>query len=248
MTAKSIATKIVRVMEIVKRLEKDGQMNYGQKYRYITEEQITGTLHDAFVEVGLTIAPTAMETVYDGTYTASGGATMILTRIRVTYTITDPDSGEFICVQAFGEGADVGDKSYNKAMTAAFKYALRQTFMLSSGDDPDHEPSQPAESQPQPQPQPAAQSGPRDPNKPISPAQIGLINRLLPEKLGTDHSEWGELFRSTIGRVCRVSELRMGEACDIIDVLKSLPKFQPADTDDAEQGMLADDDYDPFAS
>ena len=36
---------------------------------------------------------------------------------------------------------DTGDKDSNKAMTAAFKYALRQTLMIETGDDPDKTPN-----------------------------------------------------------------------------------------------------------
>ena len=38
-----------------------------------------------------------------------------------------------------GEGADVGDKAPYKAMTGALKYALLQSFLLSTGDDPEDE-------------------------------------------------------------------------------------------------------------
>ena len=36
---------------------------------------------------------------------------------------------------------DVGDKSANKAATGLLKYALRQTFLIETGDDPDAESS-----------------------------------------------------------------------------------------------------------
>ena len=35
-----------------------------------------------------------------------------------------------------GEGSDTGDKASNKALTGAYKYALRQTFCIETGDDP----------------------------------------------------------------------------------------------------------------
>jgi hypothetical protein len=35
----------------------------------------------------------------------------------------------------------VGDKATAKAMTGAYKYALRQTFCIETGDDPDKDPS-----------------------------------------------------------------------------------------------------------
>jgi hypothetical protein len=44
-------------------------------------------------------------------------------------------------IQTLGEGSDTGDKTLNKCMTAAYKYAIRQTLMISTGDDPDAIPS-----------------------------------------------------------------------------------------------------------
>jgi hypothetical protein len=40
-------------------------------------------------------------------------------------------------VTAVGEGTDYGDKSCNKSMTVGLKYALRQTLLIETGDDPD---------------------------------------------------------------------------------------------------------------
>ena len=60
-------------------------------------------------------------------------------RIVATYRIRHAATGEHIDVQTMGEGQDSGDKAANKAMTIAYKYALRQTFGIETGDDPDRE-------------------------------------------------------------------------------------------------------------
>ena len=44
-----------------------------------------------------------------------------------------------LVVAVAGEGADAGDKAPYKAMTGALKYALLQSFLLSTGDDPEDE-------------------------------------------------------------------------------------------------------------
>ena len=126
----SIAEKIKQVMDKVQYLQKDGEVSYGRtNYAYLSEEKITNSLNKAFREVGLIIYPTKMEVVSD---------TGDLAQIIATYKIQDTDSDEFIEVQTIGEGQDKGDKKMNKAMTAAFKYAQRQSFMIPTGDDPDH--------------------------------------------------------------------------------------------------------------
>ena len=126
----SIAKKISEVMEKVQYLQKDGTVSYGStNYGYLSEEKLTNSLNKAFREVGLIIYPSNMEVVSN---------TGNMAQIRATYKIQDTDSEEFIEVQTIGEGQDKGDKKMNKAMTAAFKYAQRQAFMIPTGDDPDH--------------------------------------------------------------------------------------------------------------
>jgi hypothetical protein len=51
----------------------------------------------------------------------------------------DVDTAEEITVKVAGEGLDAGDKAPYKAMTGALKYALLQSFLLATGDDPEDE-------------------------------------------------------------------------------------------------------------
>jgi len=125
-----VAKKILEVMEKVQYLQKDGEVSYGRtNYGYLSEEKITSNLNKAFREVGLIIYPSGMEVVSN-----EGN----IAQIMATYRIQDTESEEYIEVQTIGEGQDKGDKKMNKAMTAAFKYAQRQAFMIPTGDDPDH--------------------------------------------------------------------------------------------------------------
>jgi hypothetical protein len=147
--AKSLAARLVGVMGDVTNLEKDGQMQGGGNYRYLSEEKVVSALHAAFVKHGIVIAPTAMEVLGNRESKTGSGNTMITSRILVTYTLMNPDDPKDVIVgQALGEGSDIGDKVLNKCMTAAYKYFLRETCMISTGDDPDHEASQ--ESRPTP--------------------------------------------------------------------------------------------------
>ena len=57
----------------------------------------------------------------------------------MTYTFMDADTAEEISVKVAGEGLDPGDKAPYKAMTGALKYALLQSFLLATGDDPEEE-------------------------------------------------------------------------------------------------------------
>src|SRR6202045_2489868 len=57
----------------------------------------------------------------------------------MAYTFIDVDTGEEITAKVAGQGLDSGDKAPYKAMTGALKYALLQSFLLATGDDPEEE-------------------------------------------------------------------------------------------------------------
>ncbi len=134
MSAK-VAAKIAEVMKKVDYLQKDGQVAYkATRYSYLSEEKITTEIRKAMLEVGLVIYPAAMEVVNQASIATKTGEARVI-NARITYRVQDVDSGDFIEVQALGEGMDAGDKAVYKAMTGAFKYAQRQTFMIPTGDD-----------------------------------------------------------------------------------------------------------------
>ena len=69
--------------------------------------------------------------------------TTFFTRIKTEYTFINIDKPEerFTTI-VFSEGIDPGDKGSGKAMTYADKYALMKAYKISTGDDPDQDPSQ----------------------------------------------------------------------------------------------------------
>jgi hypothetical protein len=69
----------------------------------------------------------------------SRSETTRMARVVMAYTFADVDSGEEIVAKVAGQGLDAGDKAPYKAMTGALKYALLQSFLLATGDDPEDE-------------------------------------------------------------------------------------------------------------
>lgn len=136
MSAK-VAKKVLSVMKRVDYLQKDGKVAYGNtRYNYLSEEKITSEIRKGMAEAGLVIFPMKMEVVSENEVPTKSGKARLL-NIVVNYRIQDTESDDFIDIQALGEGMDNGDKTVYKAMTGAFKYAQRQTFMIPTGDDPD---------------------------------------------------------------------------------------------------------------
>ena len=58
---------------------------------------------------------------------------------RLTFILTDVDTGFYEETTITGEGIDKGDKAGYKAYTGALKYYLANTFMVATGDDPEKE-------------------------------------------------------------------------------------------------------------
>ncbi|MGO9607791.1 MAG: hypothetical protein ACLQAT_31065, partial [Candidatus Binataceae bacterium] len=70
---------------------------------------------------------------------AARGDAVRMARVVMAYSFSDVDSGEEIVAKVAGQGLDSGDKAPYKAMTGALKYALLQSFLLATGDDPEDE-------------------------------------------------------------------------------------------------------------
>ena len=125
-----------------------GAVGYVQKqksielrYSYAGEAAFISELRPAMIENGVTVSVSKMDELAQESYSTARGTLMMRSTIHAVVTFRHV-SGSSITVEAYGEGSDSGDKSVNKAMTDAYKYALRQTFMIETGDDPDKDASQ----------------------------------------------------------------------------------------------------------
>lgn len=79
------------------------------------------------------------ESTYNNTVTKK---TTFMTRIETVYRFVNIDNPEdYIETVTFAEGIDAQDKGSGKAMTYGDKYALMKAYKISTGDDPDQDPS-----------------------------------------------------------------------------------------------------------
>lgn len=79
------------------------------------------------------------ESEYNGQITKTNSLYM---RVKTIYRFINIDNkDEFIDIIAYGDGIDTGDKAPGKATTYADKYALMKAYKISTGDDPDKDPS-----------------------------------------------------------------------------------------------------------
>lgn len=168
---RSLVEKLVEVLGKVERVAKRGT-NETQRYKYATEADIVEEVRGHLAEVGVLLIPSVTKLewrVIEGRNGPINIATVFM-------TFTFKDGAEEIGVPVVGEGMDSGDKNVYKAMTGALKYALKQTFLIPTGDDPEKDDA-PPESPPRRQ-QPKAEATPAKPAESPKPgATLGLEDR-----------------------------------------------------------------------
>ena len=109
-------------------------------------------LYPVLCRHGLFIVPEVLEHTREERAARSGG-NLIYSIIKMRYTMYATD-GSSVSAVVIGEGMDSADKSSNKAMAVAMKYALFQLFCIPTedmgNDDPDGH--SPPDSKPQGEP------------------------------------------------------------------------------------------------
>lgn len=145
--AANIHEAICRIREATPYIQKDGKMSgpHGN-YTYLSIDQAIASLRPHMDRFGVSMSPVQASLVSENVIDRGANrAPMQLVRYAVTYELTHAASGTSLRVATVGEGSDTLDKATNKAFTAAEKIALRQAFLLATGDDdPDHHSSEAA--------------------------------------------------------------------------------------------------------
>jgi hypothetical protein len=132
----SIQKAISAVIRELPGIGKDSRMTQGAGYNYRGIDDVLPVLRPFLAKYGIVVTPVVEKRLTEERNTKAGGLAFV-THLRVRFTFHGP-TGDSIDAVTWGEAADSGDKSTNKAMTAAFKYALFQTFVISDpAADPD---------------------------------------------------------------------------------------------------------------
>lgn len=127
-----------------------GQTNDFHGYQFRGIDDVYNAVNPAMAKHGVFLIPRVLRREV-GSITTSRGKTQRLVEVEVAYTFYGP-AGDHVEVIGWGEGMDAEDKGTNKAMSAALKYALFQTFLIPTeeqlaadadrGNDPDQGPTQ----------------------------------------------------------------------------------------------------------
>lgn len=121
------------------------QKNAQQGFMYRGVDTVMNALQPLMIKHGIFVAPEVIDCERQERVTRSGSA-LLYTILRVRYTFFAKD-GSSVSAVVQGEGMDSADKSSNKAMSVAFKYACFQVFCIPTEEmhDPDAETPPPSE-------------------------------------------------------------------------------------------------------
>lgn len=98
------------------------------KYKYRGIDAVMNALHPAMVKNHVYVIPSVLESTREDR-TSRKGEPLIYSVLKVKYTFYT-DDGSSVDAVVVGEALDRSDKSTNKAMSAAYKYACFQTFCI----------------------------------------------------------------------------------------------------------------------
>lgn len=124
---KLIYSKLIDISRSISHIGKD-RKNAQQGYVFRGIDDMYNSLHETFAQNGVLISSEVLTVSREERSTKSGGA-LIYTCMNVKFTFIAED-GSSVCSTMVGEGMDSGDKSSNKAMSVALKYALMQMFLI----------------------------------------------------------------------------------------------------------------------
>lgn len=167
-----IHQKICEVMTRVGAIAKS-QQNKEQGFKFRGIDDVHNALQQVLAEVGVHYTPEVLDGVETFERERVGGKKSYHTFMRVRFTFFAADGSSFSAVTR-GEGLDHGgDKSSNKAMSAAEKYALLQVFCVATQEQEDadrHSPNMNEDGQGK---DPAPQQPPRSTGRATPPAGRG---------------------------------------------------------------------------
>jgi hypothetical protein len=133
---KNIQSALIAIMRDCEAIGKN-KRNTMQNYNFRGIDDVANELHEHFAKHGVFVLPEVLTINQVERITKAGGA-VFYTTITCKFTFMAPDGSSVSCVAA-GEGMDSGDKSTNKAMSAALKYSLLQVFLIPTEEKKDSE-------------------------------------------------------------------------------------------------------------
>lgn len=131
-----IQSNIIKIMGLIGSISKSNT-NKTQGYKFRGIDDLYNALNKHLAEVGVFITSDVLN-VQREEKTSKNGGLLIYSIITMKFKFIAED-GSFVESTTIGEAMDSGDKSMNKAMSTAYKYALMQIFCIPTEEPKDSE-------------------------------------------------------------------------------------------------------------
>lgn len=128
METKKIYTALIEVMKDIGSIGKD-RYNQKQNYKFRGIDDVYNALQPALIKHSVFCVPTVKNVQRENGVSANG-KDLKYTIVDVDYEFYSAEDGSSVVVSVPGEAMDTGDKSLNKALSAAYKYACLQLFCI----------------------------------------------------------------------------------------------------------------------
>jgi len=135
-----ICAALSKVMAEIGSIGKNSENSFDH-YKFRGIDDVYNAVQPAFVKHGVFVVPEVIEQTHEQKL-SSNDKPMMWVILRIRYRFYAPD-GSYVDAVTVGEAMDRGDKSCNKAMSAAFKYALFQVLCIPTEGDNDADASSP---------------------------------------------------------------------------------------------------------
>lgn len=136
--------KVTEEMAVVQK-KLDIRIGNSSKYKAVSERDILDNVKPLETKYRIYSYPMERNVLQSDVLTKNnenGSINSLFMRIETVYRFINIDIPEqYVDIKSYADGIDTGDKAPGKAMTYADKYALMKGYKISTGDDPDKEPS-----------------------------------------------------------------------------------------------------------
>lgn len=193
-----------------------GRKNAQQGYSFRGIDDVYNALSEILARHGLCILPTYSEREVVERATKSGGA-LFYTTLRGQFDLVSTEDGSRHTITTYGEAMDSADKSTNKAMSAALKYACLQAFMIPTEGDNDADAKTPEVAPRAPEP-----SAPKGDGVSGSEKQRAMIWAIASKLWTADAREQLEAICQRRGWPVSSRELSKAQASAMIEHLQKL--------------------------
>jgi hypothetical protein len=209
---KTVFERMVDVMRDVGAIGKN-QTNDFHRYQFRGIDDVMNGLHGPMVRHGVFVLPEVLESSTEWTSDQKGKPQRVVS-LRVAFHFYG-NSGDSVTATAMGEAFTNDDKAANQAMSAAFKYAMLQSFCIPTQDMGDADRSSPEV------------GSIRDPNL-VTDEQWGQLRALGGKAKEMFGAEWDRHREQILdGRALDFDLLSTGDAADIIGQLTERLEGEP---------------------